>query len=117
LTNWGKDENGVDYPDDKIKLREWRMALPLTFAGDKGKVTYEVPMGTLLVGRDEVQDTPGSFYYYDAYNYSQLTNTPSASSNNRPVKASYLHPREVQNFCQCQRWRLWRNNEFLRSSM
>jgi len=98
LTNWGKDENGVDYPDDKIKLREWRMALPLTFAGDKGKVTYEVPMGTLLVGRDEVQDSLGSFYYYDAYDYSKLPADPPDPDNKRPVKASYLHPREVQNF-------------------
>jgi len=74
------------------------MALPLTFAGDKGKVTYEVPMGTLLVGRDEVQDSLGSFYYYDAYDYSKLPADPPDPDNKRPVKASYLHPREVQNF-------------------
>jgi alpha-mannosidase len=99
LTNWGMDADGNNkIDDDTIKLREWRMALPLTFTNNKAKVTYEVPMGTLLVGRDEIQDSLGSFYNYDTYDYSQLPNTPSAPSNNRPVKASYIHPREVQNF-------------------
>jgi alpha-mannosidase len=72
LTNWGK---GVSNED--IKMREWRMALPLAFSDNKARVTYEVPMGTVLVGRDEVQDSLGSFYYYDAYDYAHsLTPTP-----------------------------------------
>jgi len=92
LTNWGKDVSKED-----IKMREWRMALPLAFSGNKAKVTYEVPMGTVLVDRDEVQDSLGAWYYYDAYDYTKMPEPPSPQ-NKRPVKASYLHPREVQNF-------------------
>jgi len=97
LTNWGRDGKRYALSDDKIKMREWRMALPLAFSGNKARVTYEVPMGTVLVGRDEVQDSLGAWYYYDAYNYSQMPEPP-APENQRPVKASYMHPREVQNF-------------------
>ena len=98
LTNWGKDGNGENISDEKIKMREWRMALPLAFSGNKARVTYEVPMGTVLVGRDEVQDSLGSFYYYDVFDYTELPGPVSPPTNQRPVKASYLHPRAVQNF-------------------
>ena len=97
LTNWGKDGNGDDLSGDTIMMREWRMALPMAFSGNKAKVTYEVPMGTVLVGRDEVQDSLGAWYYYDAYDYTKMPNPP-APENQRPVKASYLHPRVVQDF-------------------
>ncbi len=98
LGNWGRDGSGADIDDETIKMREWRMALPLAFSGNKAKVTYEVPMGTVLVGRDEVQDSLGSFYYYDAFDYAELPGPVSPPANQRPVKASYLHPRTVQNF-------------------
>ena len=97
LTNWGRDGNGDDLADDVIKMREWRMALPLAFSGSKARVTYEVPMGTVLAGRDEVQDSLDAFYYYDTYDYTKMPEPP-APENKKPVKASYMHPREVQNF-------------------
>lgn len=102
LMNWGMYGNETKVPDDKIKMREWRMALPLAFSGNKGKVAYEVPMGTVLVGRDEVQDSLGAWYCYDAFDYTKILNPPPLNppppENKRPVKASYMHPREVQNF-------------------
>ncbi|KJF44971.1 glycoside hydrolase family 38 N-terminal domain-containing protein [Draconibacterium sediminis] len=64
LLNW----NGT-------KNRELRMALPLKMAD--AKVTYEVPMGTVTIGEDEMDGFSGARYWPD----------------NKDV-----HPREVQNF-------------------
>jgi len=55
---------------------EWRMALPTALA--KGEITYEVPMGTVQVGRDEISGPAGAAY----------------SSQD----CKMIHPREVQNF-------------------
>ncbi len=97
LGDWGRDSEGLNHPDEVIKLREWRMALPLAFENDAAQVTYDVPMGTVLVGRDEVQSDLGAWYYYDAYDYTQMPEPPAAD-NTRPILPSYFHPREVQNF-------------------
>lgn len=57
------------------KNRELRMALPLKMAD--ARVTYEVPMGTVTIGEDEMEGFAGARYRTD----------------NKDV-----HPREVQNF-------------------
>ena len=45
---------------DGTLYREWRMALPI--AMDKGRVTYEVPMGVVRVGLDEIKGAAGGLY-------------------------------------------------------
>ncbi len=65
---------------DGTLWREFRMALPLAI--DKPAITYEVPMGVVQIGRDEVPTTGG-------YAYGNLTYFE---------KCSDIRPREVQNF-------------------
>ncbi|MDR3691443.1 MAG: discoidin domain-containing protein [Fimbriimonas sp.] len=62
------------------KYRDYRLALPL--GGPKAKVSYEVPMGTVRVGENEVKATGG--WAYGSLNYWQ--------------NCSDIHPREVQDF-------------------
>ncbi|MDO6604124.1 discoidin domain-containing protein [Arenibacter palladensis] len=57
------------------KYREFRLALPLKMKDSK--VTYEVPMGTVTIGEDEMPGFAGGRYWPDNKN---------------------VHPREVQNF-------------------
>ena len=61
--------NGTGY-------REWRMALPVNL--DKGYVSYEVPMGVVQVGRDDLLFPAGGHF--------------------NEQTCSYVTPREVQNF-------------------
>lgn len=58
---------------DGTKSREFRLALPLNMKSSK--VTYEVPMGTVTIGEDEVKGNVGY-----------------------PSDCKDVHPREVQNF-------------------
>ncbi len=60
---------------DGTKNREFRMALPLKM--DDAQVTYEVPMGTVTIGEDEMEGPAGWSYWPECKN---------------------THPREVQNF-------------------
>jgi len=60
--------------------REFRVALPLSLASPA--LTYEVPMGTVRIGRDEVPTTGG-------FAYGDLTYFEPCSA---------IRPREVQNF-------------------
>jgi len=60
--------------------REIRMAFPLNLS--KSQIAYEVPMGVLTVGKDEMKGVPGGWTDYG--NYDQ--------------NAADIHPREVQNF-------------------
>ncbi|MFV0397134.1 MAG: glycosyl hydrolase-related protein [Bacteroidales bacterium] len=60
--------------------RQFRMALPLNMKN--GVVNYEVPMGVLQVGRDEMQTIPGGWAWGGTYTH----------------PAVEAHPREVQNF-------------------
>lgn len=60
---------------DGTKNREFRMAIPVDMK--QGKVTYEVPMGVVTVGEDEIEGAAGWRH-----------TTPCA----------LVHPREVQNF-------------------
>lgn len=60
---------------DGTKSREFRLALPLRM--DDPKVTYEVPMGTVTIGEDEIEGAAGWNYWPECKN---------------------THPREVQNF-------------------
>ncbi len=60
---------------DGTEYREFRLALPLNMK--KGTVTYEVPFGTVTVGKDEI---------------------PGAAGERYVQKASEVHPREVQDW-------------------
>jgi len=60
--------------------RELRAAFPLNMSD--GKIAYEVPMGILKVGQDEMKGAPGGWTVEGTY------------SQNAPE----IHPREVQNF-------------------
>lgn len=60
---------------DGTKSREFRLALPLNM--DHSKITYEVPMGTVTIGEDEIEGPAGWNYWPECKN---------------------THPREVQNF-------------------
>jgi hypothetical protein len=55
---------------------EWRMAFPVNM--EKGLVSYDVPMGTIQVGQDEIPGAAGAAY--------------------RSQDCKTVHPREVQNF-------------------
>jgi alpha-mannosidase len=60
--------------------REIRMAFPLNLS--KSQIAYEVPMGILKVGEDEMKGAPGGWTDYGTYDQN----------------AGDIHPREVQNF-------------------
>lgn len=60
---------------DGVVYREFRMAMPLNM--DNGEVTYEVPFGTVTVGKDELRGSGGEFY-------------------NTPVRD--IHPRAIENW-------------------
>ena len=71
----------VDLQDFNGKLwREFRMALPL--AAEKPRITYEVPMGVVEIGKDEIPTTGG--HAYGNLDYFQ------------PCRD--IHPRIVQDF-------------------
>ncbi|MBN2651969.1 MAG: discoidin domain-containing protein [Spirochaetales bacterium] len=72
-----KDWNGE-------KNREWRTSFP--FVGDSTSVRYQVPMGIVEVGKDEIPMTGG--HAYGSVNYDE--------------PASEIRPREVRNFIMCQ---------------
>jgi alpha-mannosidase len=65
---------------DGAPYREFRLALPVNAPG--GQVAYEVPLGVVVVGKDEIPGTGGPAY--GTLNYDQL--------------CSEIRPREVQNF-------------------
>ncbi|MDP8218844.1 MAG: discoidin domain-containing protein, partial [Candidatus Theseobacter exili] len=75
LLDWGKNSEGEDLSVEDVQFREWRMVLPVNFS--EGRVTYEVPMGTVLVGRDEIQTNLEAWYKKEPRQF---------------------HPREIQNF-------------------
>ena len=60
---------------DGTKSREFRFALPVNI--ERGQVAYEVPMGVLEVGKDEIRGAAGERY---------------------TTECKSVHPREVQNF-------------------
>jgi hypothetical protein len=64
--------------------REYRMALPLAAADafDAPKLAYEVPMGVLEIGKDEIPTTGGHAYGNLTY----------------PQQCRDIHPRLMQNF-------------------
>ena len=71
----------VDLADfDGSLWREFRMALPLALKAPA--IAYEVPMGVVQIGKDEIQTTGG--HAYGKLTYSE--------------KCSDIHPRELQNF-------------------
>ena len=62
------------------RYREYRMAFPLNQTGSK--VAYEVPMGVVEVGKDEIKGAAG--FSYGTQDYS--------------TECSKVHPREVQDW-------------------
>lgn len=60
---------------DGTKSREFRVALPVNV--ENGKIAYEVAMGVLEVGKDEIEGAAGERY---------------------KTACKYVHPREVLNF-------------------
>ena len=62
--------------------RQYRMALPLNMNMNQYKINYEVPMGVIEVGRDEMKTIPGGWSWEGTYSQPQ----------------NEVHPREVQNF-------------------
>jgi len=62
------------------KYREFRVAFPI--GGPHAKVSYEVPLGTVRIGEDEIKSTGGKAY--GSLDYWQ--------------QCSEIHPREVQDF-------------------
>ena len=65
---------------DGTMYREWRMALPVNLAN--GAVTYEVPMGVVQVGRDEIRK--------------EQTPIPAGCAYTQECRM--VNPRTVQNF-------------------
>jgi alpha-mannosidase len=71
----------IDLADFNGRLwREYRMALPL--ASDRPKLTYEVPMGVVEIGKDEIPTTGG--HAYGSLTYAE--------------QCRGIRPRVVQNF-------------------
>lgn len=66
--------------------REYRMALPL--AAEKPHLVYEVPMGVLEIGRDEIPTTGGEAYI----------GHEGGRDLEYPEQCRDIHPRQVQNF-------------------
>lgn len=64
------------------KYREFRIAFPI--GGANAKVSYEVPMGTVRIGQDEIKTSGGKAY--GSLDYWQ--------------QCKGIHPREVQDFIQ-----------------
>lgn len=62
--------------------RQYRVAFPLDMDRSEADICYEVPMGILEVGRDEMKTAPGGWSWGGTYAF-------------RPEDS---HPREVQNF-------------------
>lgn len=69
---------------DGTPYREIRFALPI--AMDHADITYDVPMGAVTVGRDEIQGACGT-QYFDGITCVQ-----------HPTDCREIHPREVQNW-------------------
>lgn len=69
---------------DGTPYRELRFALPVSI--DNAAITYDVPMGALTVGKDEVEGNCGDYYFKGIPCIDFLTDCREA------------HPREVQNW-------------------
>jgi alpha-mannosidase len=74
--------------DFEIDIKNWagrhnrELRAAFAFAMQKGNIAYEVPMGILKVGQDEMTGAPGGWTAEGTYTQN----------------ASEIHPREVQNF-------------------
>lgn len=62
--------------------RQYRMALPLNMNMKQYKIHYEVPMGIVEVGKDEMKTIPGGWSWEGTYTQPQ----------------NEVHPREILNF-------------------
>ncbi|MBI9018364.1 MAG: discoidin domain-containing protein [Phycisphaerae bacterium] len=65
---------------DGTESREFRMAMPVNL--EKSDISYEVPLGIVQVGKNEIKGSAGGHGGSGSYNQ----------------KCSEVHPREVQNF-------------------
>ncbi len=71
-----------DIPDwDGRHNRQVRVAFPLNMKGQT-RISYDVPLGMVHVGEDELKTSPGGWSWGGTYRQ----------------KPEYIHPREIQNF-------------------
>lgn len=80
------NEKQIDFEYDILNFegihnRQLRVAIPLQMS-EQSKVSYDVPMGMVHVGEDELKITPGGWSWEGTYSQ----------------KPEYIHPREIQNF-------------------
>lgn len=64
-----------------IHNRQLRVAFPLNM-NEHARISYDVPMGMVHVGEDEMKGSPGGWAWGGTYRQ----------------KPEYIHPREIQNF-------------------
>ncbi len=71
-----------EIPDwDGTHNRQLRVAFPLNMR-DQARISYDVPMGMVHVGEDELKRSPGGWAWGGTYRQ----------------KPEFIHPREIQNF-------------------
>jgi alpha-mannosidase len=71
-----------DIPDwDGTHNRQLRIAFPLNMK-KQAQISYDVPMGMVHVGKDELKSSPGGWSWDGTYQQ----------------KPEYIHPREIQNY-------------------
>ena len=80
------NEKQIDFEYDILNFegihnRQLRVAFPLHMS-EQSKVSYDVPMGMVHVGEDELKITPGGWSWEGTYSQ----------------KSEFIHPREIQNF-------------------
>lgn len=75
---------------DGTKYREFRLALPLNMNMKDSKVTYEVPMGTVTIGKDEIESGAGENYTSESKNIRcrEVQNFISTNNSNFGVTMS-----------------------------
>ena len=80
------NEKQIDFEYDILNFegihnRQLRVAFPLHMS-EQSKISYDVPMGMVHVGEDELKITPGGWSWEGTYSQ----------------KSEFIHPREIQNF-------------------
>jgi len=101
LEKWNQDGSGATCNEACNYNKEFRMALPLQITEDESRIFYEVPMGVLEFGvndleKDAVSDTPANVPGGWAREWNPMT---SSYQTNRYTQASEdIHLREIQNF-------------------
>ncbi len=101
IEKWNQTEAGETCEEACNYNKEFRMALPLRIAENDSRMFYEVPMGVLEFGVDDLQkaavsDTPANAPGGWAREWNPMT---SSYATNRYIQTPEdIHLREVQNF-------------------